>query len=106
MSYVNLILNHLMRIKKSLHWIFLSYMNEEVIFESFPGSGNVIASDAARAVSNLHSRDIVHRDIKPANVFMSKSHYKHEDWRLAKRLLSVDFVIWGKRNLCIHRLTF
>ena len=52
MSYVNLILNHLMRIKKSVHWIsFLSYMNEEDIFDSFPGIENVIVSDVVRAVS-------------------------------------------------------
>ena len=47
---------------------FLLYMDKEDIFDIFPGIGNVIASDVARAVSYLHSRDIVHRDIKPANV--------------------------------------
>ena len=30
---------------------FLLYMNEEDIFDSFPGIGNVIASDVVRAVS-------------------------------------------------------
>ena len=30
---------------------FLSYMNEEDIFDNFPGIGNVIASDVVRAVS-------------------------------------------------------
>ena len=30
---------------------FLLYMNEEGIFDSFPGIGNVIASDVVRAVS-------------------------------------------------------
>ena len=49
-------------------------MNEEDIFHSFPGTGNVIASDIVRAVSYLHSRDIVRRDIKPANVLVSNSH--------------------------------
>ena len=51
-SYVNLILSHLMRIKKvsSLDH-FLSYMNDEDIFDSFPGISNVIASDVGRAVS-------------------------------------------------------
>ena len=41
-----------MRIKKvsSLDQ-FLSYMNEEDIFDSFPGVGNVIASNVVRAVS-------------------------------------------------------
>ena len=41
-----------MRIKKvsSLDQ-FLSYMNEEDIFDSFPGIGNVIASDVVRSVS-------------------------------------------------------
>ena len=36
---------------------FLSYMNKEVIFDSFPGIENVIVSDVLRAVSYLHSRD-------------------------------------------------
>ena len=54
----------------------MSYINKEDIFDSFPGSGNVIASDVARAASCLHSRDIVHRDIKPANVLVSNSNYK------------------------------
>ena len=31
---------------------FLSYMNEEDIFDSFPGIGNVIASYVVRAVSD------------------------------------------------------
>ena len=41
-----------MRIKKvsSLDH-FLSYMNDEDIFDSFPGISNVIASDVGRAVS-------------------------------------------------------
>ena len=29
---------------------FLSYMNEEDVFDSFPGIGNVIESDVVRAV--------------------------------------------------------
>ena len=50
-------------------------MNEEDIFDSFPGIGNVIASNVVRAVSYLHSRAIVHRDIKLANVLVSNSRY-------------------------------
>ena len=50
MSYVNLILNHLMRIKVSSLDQYLSYMNEEDIFDSFPGIVNVIASDVVSAV--------------------------------------------------------
>ena len=52
MSYENLVLNYFRRIKKvsSLDQ-FLSYMNEEDIFDSFPGIGNVIASHVVRAVS-------------------------------------------------------
>ena len=56
-------------------------MSEEDIFDSFPSIGNVIASDVVRAVSYLHSSDIVHRDIKPANLLVPNSHcksYKHE----------------------------
>ena len=30
---------------------FLSHMNKEVIFDSFPGIGNVIVSDVVRVVS-------------------------------------------------------
>ena len=57
MSYVNLILNHLLWIKKvSSLTQFLSYMNEEDIFDSFPGIKNVITSDLIRAVSYLHNR--------------------------------------------------
>ena len=47
---------------------FLSYMKEQDIFVSFPGIGNVIATDVVRAVSYLLSGDIVDRDIKAANV--------------------------------------
>ena len=79
---------------------FLSYMNEEDIFDSFPGIGNVIASDVVRAVLYLHSRDIVRRDIKPAKVLVSNSHcksYKHEELQMAfgKNLFSVNLVICG-----------
>ena len=55
---------------------FLSYMNEENIFESFPDFGHVIASDVVCVVSYLHSRDIAYRDIRPANVSVSSSNYK------------------------------
>ena len=51
-------------------------MNEEDIFDSFPGTENVIASGFVRAVLYLHSRDFVHRDIRPANVLASNPHYK------------------------------
>ena len=51
MSSVNLILNHLMRIKVSSLDQFLSYMNEEDIVDSFSGIVNVIASYVVRAVS-------------------------------------------------------
>ena len=37
---------------------FLSYMNEEDIFDSFPGIGNVIVSDVVRAVSYLYPTEI------------------------------------------------
>ena len=60
----------------------LSYMNEEDIFDSFPGIGKVIASYVVRAVSYLHSRYIVHRDINPDNILVPNSHYKsykHEE---------------------------
>ena len=72
-----------MRIKKvnSLDQ-FLTYMNEEYIFVSFPGIVNAIASDVVRAVSYLHSGAIVNKDIKPGNVLVSNSHYKsykHEE---------------------------
>ena len=89
---------------------FWSYMNKEDIFDIFPGFGNVIASDVVRAVPYLHNRDSIHRDIKPANVLMYNSHYKsckHKELEIAfvkKNLLSVNLVIWGKQDLCIHRL--
>ena len=56
-------------------------MNEEDIFGSFPGIGNVIASDVVRVVSYLHSRDIVHRNINvlvnvSVNVLVTNYHYK------------------------------
>ena len=43
-------------------------MNEEVIFDGFPGIGNVIASVVLRAVSYLHSRDIVHKTNQRSSV--------------------------------------
>ena len=49
-------------------------MNEEDIFVSFPGNGSVIASDVVRAVSYIHSGDIVQRDMKPAIVLVSNSY--------------------------------
>ena len=61
-------------------------MNKEDIFDSFPGIGNIIASNVVRAVSYLHNRNIVHRDIKPAKVLGSNFHYKnnkHEELEMA-----------------------
>ena len=88
----------------------MSYINEEVIFDSFTGIENVILSDVVRAVSYLHSRDIVHRDIKPANVLVSNSHYKsykHKELEMAggKKTIVRKLGNLGKRDLCIHRLT-
>ena len=56
-------------------------MNEEAIFASFPGIGNVMASDVVRVVSYLHSKDIVHRNINVLvnvliNVLVTNYHYK------------------------------
>ena len=111
MSYMNLILKHLMRIKKS---VFVVYEREDT-FDSFPAIGNIITPDAVRALSYLHSRDIVCRDIKPANDLMFNSHYKsnkhkHEKKRTGdgvwqKSYCFLNLVIWGKRDLCIHKLT-
>ena len=86
-------------------------MNEEDIVDSFPGIGNVIASDVVCAVSYLHSRDIVHRDTKPANVLVSNSHYKsyiHEELEMAfgKKPIFCKLGDFGKQDLCIHRQTF
>ena len=66
----------------------MSNINEENIFDSFPGIGNIIVSDVVCAVSYLRSRENVHRDIKPANVLVSNSHYKtyrHEELEMAFR---------------------
>ena len=53
---------------------FLSYMNKEVIVDSFPGIGSVIVTDVVRAVPYQYSTDIIHRDTKPANVLVSNFH--------------------------------
>ena len=52
------------------------YMNEEVIFDSFPGIGNIIVSDVVPAVLYLHNRNFIHRDRKPDSVLVSNFHYK------------------------------
>ena len=88
----------------------MSYINKEVIFDSFTGIENVIVSDVVRAVSYLHSRDIVHRDVKPANVLVSNSHYKsykHKELEMAggKKTIVRKLGNLGKRDLCMHRLT-
>ena len=73
---------------------FLSYMNEEVIFDSFLGIEKVIASNIVRAVSYQHSRDTLRKDGKPANVLVFNSHYKsykHEE-------LKMEF---GKKTYCL-----
>ena len=44
-------------------------MNKEDLFDSFPGIGNVIVSDAVCAVSHLHNKDIVYRGYKPSQTF-------------------------------------
>ena len=56
-------------------------MNDEDIFHSFPGIGNVIASDFVPLVLYLHIRDIVYRDIKPTKV--SVSNYRYKSYKLA-----------------------
>ena len=48
-------------------------MNQEVIFDSIR---NLIVSDFFRAVSYLHSTDIIDRDTIPSNVLVSNFHYK------------------------------
>ena len=49
---------------------FLSYMNEEDIFNSFPIIGNVKASDVVHTVSYLHSnshyKDYKHEELEMA----------------------------------------
>ena len=67
---MNLILNPLMKTKKvsSLDQFSLC-MNKEDLFDSFPGIGNVIVSDAVCAVSHLHNKDIVYRGYKPSKTF-------------------------------------
>ena len=76
-----------MRTKESVHWVsFVVYMNEENIFDSFPGIGSVIASDVVRPESHLHSRDIAHRDIKQCPVPITKvTNTNNWRWRLAKK---------------------
>ena len=85
-------------------------MNEEVIFDSFPGIENVIVSDVVRTASYLHSRDIIHRDTIPANVLVSNFHYKsyiyeESEMGFGKKPIICKLLIWGKRDLYMHRLT-
>ena len=66
---------------------FLWYMNEEDIFDSFPGIGNVITSDVVLAVSYLS-------DIETAKVLVSNFHYKsykHKELEMA----------FGKKIYCL-----
>ena len=69
-------------------------MKEEDICDSFLGIGNVNVSGVIRAVSYIHSRDIVYRDIKSVNVLVSNSHYKcykREELEMA----------FGKKTYCL-----
>ena len=78
---------------------FLLRMNEEDIFDSFPGIGNVMASDFVCAVSYLHNRFIVHKDIRPTNVLVSNFYYKsykHKELEMA--FGKKPTVIWEERD--------
>ena len=85
-------------------------MNEEVIFHSFPGIGNVIVSDVVRAVSYLHNKDIIHRDTIPANIFVSNSHYKSYKYEklemtFGKKPIVCKLGDLGEARSILHRLT-
>ena len=74
-------------------------MNEEDILDSFPGIGNVIASDFVCAVWYLHNRFIVHRNIRPTNVLVSNSYYKnYKHKKLEMAFGKKSTVIWGERD--------
>ena len=72
MSFVNLILNHLKRIKKSVQWIIFCRISLTV----FLVLETQLHPDVARTVSCLHRRGIAYRNTKPVNVLVSSSHYK------------------------------
>ena len=86
----------------------MSYIYEKVIFDSFPGIGNVIVSDFVRAVSYLHSRDIIHRDTIPPNVLVSNFHYKRYKYEESEMIFGKKPIVcklgdFGKRDLYVNR---
>ena len=81
-----------------VHYIVMDYVEGESLADLFHREGKLdekracaICADAARALEEASSHDIIHRDIKPANIMLdNRGRVKVADLGIAKQLVAED----------------